>query len=94
MAGVDDENNVGDGNGKIDFDDDSDDDGDEGSDDDDKGDDDHKGDDDGDGNGDVDAASAKIHQKMFPQNTTSVKNSRIICRKFCVIFFAVLWTLR
>ena len=84
MAGVDDENNVGDGNGKIDFDDDSDDDGDEGSDDDDKGDDD----------GDVDAASAKIHQKMFPQNTTSVKNSRIICRKFCVIFFAVLWTLR
>ena len=88
MAGVDDENNVGDGNGKIDFDDDSDDDGDEGSDDDDKG------DDDGDGNGDVDAASAKIHQKMFPQNTTSVKNSRIICRKLCVIFFAVLWTLR
>ena len=88
MAGVDDENNVGEGNGEIDFDDNGDDDGDEGSDDDDKG------DDDGDGNGDVDAASAKIHQKMFPQNTTSVKNSRIICRKFCVIFFAVLWTLR
>ena len=84
MAGVDDENNVGDGNGKIDFDDDSDDDGDEGSDDDDKG------DDDGDGNGDVDAASAKIYQKMFPQNTTSVQNSRIICRKFSVIFFTVL----
>ena len=84
MAGVDEENNVGDGNGKIDFDDDSDDD----------SHDDDKGDDDGDGNGDVDAASAKIHQKMFPQNTTSVKNSRIICRKFCVIFFAVLWTLR
>ena len=51
MAGVDDENNVGDGNGKIDFDDERHD----------------KGDDDGDGNGDVDAASAKIHQKLFPQ---------------------------